>query len=137
QANPIPVPERWAEAKAEEELAQMTRGAVRSLPAEQVQELKGRIRAAIERQVQREFLLDAIVRQEKLEPTETEGGEGLGKLLAAGGRVAREFRALPPAQRRSRVFDVLTRRKVFDFLLEHANVTEETASKEAAQPAGA
>ncbi len=136
-ANEIPVPARWADMKADEELEQMTRGASRNLPAEQVQELKGRIREAIERQVRREFLLDAIVRQESLAPSETEVGEELGKLLAAGGRVAQEFRALPPEQRRARVEDVLTRRKVFDFLLEHAKVTEEKASKEATQPAGA
>jgi trigger factor len=136
-ANDIPVPARWAEARADEELAQMTRGQAAQLPAEQAQELKGRIREAIERQVRREFLLDAIVRQEGLAPGDAEVGEELGKLLAAGGRVAQEFRALPPEQRRARVEDVLTRRKVFDFLLEHANVSEEKASKEAAQPAGA
>ncbi len=58
-------------------------------------------------------------------------------MLSAGGRVAQEFRALPPPQRRARVEDVLERRKVFDFLLEHAHVTEEKASKEAVEPAGA
>jgi len=136
-ANDIPVPDHWADVKADEELEQMTRGSARSLPPEQVQELKGRIRSALERQVKREFLLDAIVQQEGLTPTETEVGEELGKLLAAGGRVAQEFRSLSPEQRRARVEDVLTRRKVFDFLLEHAKVTEEKASKEATQPAGA
>jgi trigger factor len=135
--NEVAVPDRWLDAKADEELAQMTRGAARSLPEEQTKELKGRIRTALGRQVQREFLLDAIVKQEGLAPSETEVGEELGKLLSAGGRVAQEFRALPPAQRRARVEDVLERRKVFDFLLEHAQVTEEKASKEAVEPAGA
>jgi len=135
--NDIAVPDRWLDAKADEELEQMTRGAAKNLPEEQTKELKGRIRTALGRQVQREFLLDAIVKQESLVPSETEVGEELGKLLSAGGRVAQEFRALPPAQRRARVEDVLERRKVFDFLLEHAHVTEEKASKEAVEPAGA
>jgi len=59
-----------------------------------------------------------------------EVGEELGHLLSAGGRVAQEFRALTSEQRRARVRDVLERRKVFDFLLEHAQVSEEKASND-------
>jgi trigger factor len=135
--NDVSAPDRWLDARADEELEQMTRGASRNLPAEQTQELKGRIKAALERQVKREFLLDAIVQQEGLKPTETEVGEELGKLLSAGGRVAQEFRALSPAQKKARIEDVLERRKVFDFLLEHAEVSEEKASKEAVEAARA
>ena len=135
--NDVAAPDRWLDARADEELEQMTRGASRNLPAEQTQELKGRIKAALERQVKREFLLDAIVQQESLKPTETEVGEELGKLLSAGGRVAQEFRALSPAQKKARIEDVLERRKVFDFLLEHAKVSEEKASKEAVEAARA
>jgi len=135
--NDVSAPDRWLDARADEELEQMTRGASRNLPAEQTQELKGRIKAALERQVKREFLLDAIVQQESLKPTETEVGEELGKLLSAGGRVAQEFRALSPAQRKARIEDVLERRKVFDLLLEHAKVSEEKASKEAVEAARA
>ena len=85
----------------------------------------------------REFLLDSIAAQEQLAVTDAEIGEELGKLLSAGGRVAQEFRALSPEQRRSRVRDVLERRKVFDFLLEHAQVSEEKASNESTLVAGA
>jgi trigger factor len=136
--NEVPIPERWIEKKTEEELAQMIRRAgQQDVPEAELADLKGRVRAALERQVKREFLLDSIATQEKLEVTDPEVGEELGKLLSAGGRVAQEFRALTPDQRRSRVKDVLERRKVFDFLLEHAQVTEEKASNEGAVPAGA
>ena len=135
--NPVPVPERWLEKKTDEELGELVRRAGQSVPEPELGELKGRVRAELERQVRREFLLDAIARQENLAVTDAEVGEELGKLLSAGGRVAQEFRALSPEQRRSRVKDVLERRKVFDFLLEHAQVTEEKASNESTLVAGA
>ncbi|MEP7027325.1 MAG: trigger factor [Candidatus Eisenbacteria bacterium] len=135
--NTVPVPERWLERKTEEELDELVRRAGQPVPEGELDQLKGRVRASLERQVQREFLLEAIARQENLAVTDPEVGEELGKLLAAGGRVAQEFRALSPEQRRSRVKDVLERRKVFDFLLEHAQVTEEKASNESTLVAGA
>ena len=113
------------------------RSGSQEVPEGELAELKGRVRAALERQVKREFLLDSIAAQEQLAVTDVEIGEELGKLLSAGGRVAQEFRALSPEQRRSRVRDVLERRKVFDFLLEHAQVTEEKASNESTLVAGA
>jgi trigger factor len=136
--NDVPVPERWIERRTAEELDEMVRRAGgQPVPEAELEGLKGRVRAALERQVKREFLLDSIAQQEKLEVTDPEVGEELGKLLSAGGRVAQEFRALSPEQRRSRVKDVLERRKVFDFLLEHAQVTEEKASNESTLVAGA
>jgi trigger factor len=136
--NDVPVPERWIERRTAEELDEMVRRAGgQPVPEAELEGLKGRVRAALERQVKREFLLDSIAQQEKLEVTDPEVGEELGKLLSAGGRVAQEFRALSPEQRRSRVKDVLERRKVFDFLLEHAQVTEEKASNESTIAAGA
>jgi len=135
--NEVPVPERWIEKKTDEELSEMVRRAGQDVPEAELAELKGRVRAALERQVQREFLLDAIAAQENLAVTDPEVGEELGKLLSAGGRVAQEFRALSPEQRRNRVKDVLERRKVFDFLLEHAQVIEEKASNESTLVAGA
>jgi len=136
--NEVPVPERWIARRTDEELADMVRrSGSQEVPEAELAELKGRVRAALERQVRREFLLDSIAAQEQLAVTDVEIGEELGKLLTAGGRVAQEFRALSPEQRRSRVRDVLERRKVFDFLLEHAQVTEEKASNESTLVAGA
>jgi trigger factor len=136
--NEVPVPERWIVRRTDEELAEMVRrSGSQEVPDEELAELKGRVRAALERQVRREFLLDSIAAQEQLAVTDAEIGEELGKLLSAGGRVAQEFRALSPEQRRSRVRDVLERRKVFDFLLEHAQVSEEKASNESTLVAGA
>lgn len=134
--NEVPVPERWIEKKTEEELNQMVTRSGQDVPGADLEALKLRVRAALERQVKREFLLDSIAAQENLAVTDPEVGEELGKLLSAGGRVAQEFRSLSPEQRRSRVKDVLERRKVFDFLLEHAQVTEEKASNESTLVAG-
>ena len=138
ERNDVPVPARWIERRTDEEMAEMLRrSGGQEVPEAELIELKGRVRSALERQVRREFLLDSIAAQEHLTVSDPEVGEELGKLLAAGGRVAQEFRALSPEQRRSRVRDVLERRKVFDFLLEHAQVTEEKASNESTLVAGA
>jgi trigger factor len=128
--NDVPVPERWAERRTEDELADLVKRTGQPVPESETADLKARIRAALERQVKREFLLDAIARQENLVVSDGEVGEELGHLLSAGGRVAQEFRALSSEQRRARVRDVLERRKVFDFLLEHAQVSEEKASND-------
>jgi trigger factor len=114
--NEVPVPARWIDRRTDEELAEMLRrsGSSQEVPESELADLKGRVRAALERQVRREFLLDAIAAQEQLAVTDVEIGEELGKLLSAGGRIAQECRALSPEQRRSRVRDVLERRKVFD-----------------------
>ncbi len=126
--NPVPVPERWAEQRVAEQLADLERRTGQPVPEEEATGLRSRIRAALERQVRREFLLEAIARQEGISVSDPEIGEEMARLLQAGGRIAQEFRALPAEQRRERVKDVLERRKVFDFLLEHAQVAEEKAS---------
>jgi trigger factor len=126
--NPIPIPERWAEHRVAEQMADLERRAGQPVPEGEADALKARIRTSLERQVRREFLLDAIARQETIAVTDPEIGEEMSRLLQAGGRIAQEFRALPAEQRRERVKDVLERRKVFDFLLEQAQVTEEKAS---------
>jgi trigger factor len=126
--NTVPMPERWVERRVADEVAEIERRAGRPVPEEEAGPLRTQIRGALERQLKRELLLDAIARQESLAVTDPEVGEEMSRLLQAGGRVAQEFRALPAEQRRARVRDVLERRKVFDFLLEHAQVTEEKAS---------
>jgi trigger factor len=126
--NPVPVPERWMVRKIAEEVEDLEKRGGQPVPEAERANLEARIRESIERQVRREFLLEAIARQESLEVTDPEVGEEMSQLLQAGGRVAQEFRALPAERRRERVRDVLERRKVFDFLLENAQVSEETAS---------
>jgi trigger factor len=126
--NPVPVPERWMERRVQDEIEDLERRSGQSLPEAERPGLEARIRESIERQVRREFLLEAIARQETLEVSDPEVGEEMSQLLQAGGRIAQEFRALPAERRRERVRDVLERRKVFDFLLQHAQVSEEPAS---------
>jgi trigger factor len=132
-SNPVPVPERWAERRVEEELAEIERRNGGPVPAAEADAVKAQIRAALERQLARELVLDAIARQESLAVTDPEVGEEMSRLLEAGGRIAQEFRALPVEQRRRRVRDVLERRKVFDFLLDRAQVSEENASNPSKQ----
>jgi len=127
-ANPVPVPERWADRRVEEEIAEIERRNGGPIPAAELDNARTQIKASLGRQLARELVLDAIAKQESIEVTDPEVGEETSRLLEAGGRIAQEFRALPVDQRRARVRDVLERRKVFDFLLGAAQVTEETAS---------
>ncbi len=126
--NPVPVPERWMTRRVAEEIEDLEKRGGQTVPEGERAGLEARIRESIERQVRREFLIEAIARQETLEVSDPEVGEEMSQLLQAGGRIAQEFRALPVDRRRERVRDVLERRKVFDFLLEHAQVSEEPAS---------
>jgi trigger factor len=131
--NPVSVPERWASRRVEEEVAEIERRNGVPIPAGEADAVRGQIKQALERQLARELVLDAIARQESLTVTDPEVGEEIGRLLEAGGRIAQEFRALPAEQRRQRVRDVLERRKVFDFLLERAQVSEVSASNPSKQ----
>ncbi len=136
-ANPVPVPERWAERRVGEEIAEIERRNGGPVPVAELDAVKAQIRASLERQLRRELVLDAIARQETLAVTDPEVGEEIARLLEAGGRIAQEFRALPAEHRRQRVRDVHERRKVFDFLLGAAQVTEESASNPSEQVASA
>ena len=131
--NPVPMPERWAERRVDEEIAEIERRNGAPVPEGEAAAIRDQIRAALGRQLSRELVLDAIARQESLEVKDPEVGEEISRLLEAGGRIAQEFRALPAEQRRRRVRDVLERRKVFDFLLAHAQVSEEGASNPSKQ----
>lgn len=131
--NPVPLPARWAERRVDEELAEIERRNGAPVPAAEADRVRGQIKVVLERQLARELVLDSIAGQESLAVGDPEVGEEISRLLEAGGRIAQEFRALPAEQRRQRVRDVLERRKVFDFLLEHAQVSEESASNPSKQ----
>jgi trigger factor len=124
-ANSVPVPDRWAERRVAEEMEALERRAGRALPPEQAEAYRGQIRDSLGRSVQREFLLEAIARQEGIEITDEEVGAELARVAQAGGRTSQEFRRLAPDERRRRVRDALERRKIFDFLLENAHLSEE------------
>ena len=134
-ANPVPVPERWAERRVGEEITEIERRNGGPIPAAELELVRAQIKASLEHQLGRELVLDSIARQESLAVADPEVGEEIARLLEAGGRIAQEFRALPAEQRRQRVRDVLERRKVFDFLLGAAQVTEESASNPSEQVA--
>jgi trigger factor len=121
--NPVPVPDGLAERLTEEALARATGGT--ELTQEQRLELLPRFRESMERRVAREWLLDAIAAQEKLEVGEEELAAEMARIAASRGRSAADFRALAPAERRARVRDALLERRIFDLLIEAASVQEE------------
>lgn len=125
--NTVPVPEGLVARLAEDALTR-TVGETR-IPDEERESLSGRFRQAMERRVAREWLLEAIARQEGIEVAEDELAEELSQIAQARGRAGAEFRALPAAQRRERVRDVLLERKIFDFLLGASEVKEEKAAE--------
>ena len=83
----------------------------------------------MEKRIAREWLLDAIARRESLEVAESELAEEMARVAGSRGRAGAEFRALSPAERRSRVHDALLERKIFDFLLEVSEVHEEKVTE--------
>jgi FKBP-type peptidyl-prolyl cis-trans isomerase (trigger factor) len=119
----VPVPDGLAERLTEEALARATGGT--ELTQEQRLELLPRFRESMERRVAREWLLDAIAAQEKLEVGEEELAAEMARIAASRGRSAADFRALAPAERRARVRDALLERRIFDLLIEAASVQEE------------
>ena len=124
--NPVPVPDGLAERLTQEALTRAVGGA--QLPDEPRLELLPRFRESMERRVAREWLLDAIAAQEKLEVGEEELTAELTRIAHSGGQAAADFRALAPAERRARVRDALLERRVFDWLIEAAAVQEETVA---------
>ncbi len=121
--NPVPVPEGLAERLTEETMTRATAGA--ALPEEERLKLLPRMRESVERRIAREWLLDAIAKQEKIEVGEEELAEEMSRLASSRGRAGADFRALAPAERRRRVREALVERKLFDLLVDAADVEEE------------
>ena len=127
--NPVPVPDRMLERMLAKEMERFADGSGGQLPPEKVGSLREELRRALALSIQREFLLDAIARQEGIQVTEREVGEELARVSQAGGRLARDLRSLEADERRRRVRDLLERRRLFDALLEQAQVREEKESE--------
>jgi trigger factor len=125
--NPVPVPEGLAERLTEEAMARAAGGA--SLAEEDRLKLLPRFRESMERRVAREWLLDSITEQEKIEVEDGELAEEMARVAGSRGRAAAEFRALAPAERQRRVRDAILERKLFDLLIEAANVQEEKVTE--------
>jgi len=123
EKNPVPVPEGLTERLAADALERATAGQTID-PAER-EKLAASFREAMGRRVAREWLLEAVARQEELGVAEEELAEDMARMAQARGRTGAEYRALSPAERRERVRDAILDRKVFDLLIESADVKEE------------
>jgi trigger factor len=123
ERNPVPVPDGLAERLAADQFERATGG--QSIASEQREQLLDSFRQTIRQRVAREWLLEAVARQESIAVTDEELGEEMARLAQTRGRAGADYRALPPAERRARVRDAILDRKVFDFLLDAAEVREE------------
>jgi trigger factor len=126
--NEIPIPESLA--------AKLTEDAIRRMgdpPAEMSEEdhleIQRNYRQAVERRIAREWLLDAIGEQEKIEVPGEEVAEEMAKLTKDKGKTGNEFRALPQEERHRRIHDALLERRIFDFLIDAASVEEEKVTE--------
>jgi trigger factor len=121
--NPVPVPEGFADRLAQESLSRATGG--QEIAAEERERLLENFRQAMRQRIAREWLLDAVAQKEAIDATEEELSEEMSQLAQARGRAGADYRALPPAERRTRVRDAIVDKKVFDFLLDAADIKEE------------
>ena len=124
--NPVPVPEGFADRLAQESLSRATAG--QEVAAEERERLLESFRQAMRQRIAREWLLDAVAQKETIDATEEELSEEMSQLAQARGRAGADYRALPPAERRTRVRDAIVDKKVFDFLLDAADIKEEKIS---------
>jgi trigger factor len=121
--NPVPVPEGFADRLAQESLSRASAG--QEVAAEEREQLLESFRQAMRQRIAREWLLDAVAQKEAIDATEEELSEEMSQLARARGRAGADYRALPPAERRTRVRDAIVDKKVFDFLLDAAEIKEE------------
>jgi trigger factor len=121
--NPVPVPEGFADRLAAESLARATAG--QPVASEEKEQLHESFRQAMRQRIAREWLLDAVAHKESIDATEEELSHEMARLAQARGRAGSDYRALPPAERRVRVRDAIVDKKVFDFLLDAAQIQEE------------
>ena len=129
--NPIAVPPGLAE--------RLTADALRRSgvePARLGEEDRARVaegfRRGVERRIAREWALEAVAAAEKIEVSPEELGEELSRIAQSRGPAGREFRGLPPSERRQRVHDAILERKIFDFLIQEARIEDETVKEDPA-----
>jgi trigger factor len=92
-------------------------------------ELEERYRPGVERSLRREMLLDAVARQEKLEVSEEEVAAEIQRMAEADPRQASRVRArYLSAERRQGLKESLLERKAMEWLIDAAEVREESAS---------
>jgi trigger factor len=126
--NPVAVPELLVDRLSAEAYQRAVAGGGAPAPDDDLA-LRAGLRQAMERRVQRDWLLEAVSQLEKIDVTDEELSEELRRLAAMRGRAGQEFRTLPRDERVARVRDGILERKIFDFLIDAARVEEEKVSE--------
>lgn len=102
----------------------------KSVPEDLRRELEERYRPGVERSLQREILLDAVARQEKLEVSDEEVAEEIQRMAQADPRQAARVRArYGSPERRQALRESLLERKALDWLIDVAEVEDEVVTE--------
>jgi trigger factor len=126
--NPVELPERLVRWMLDRVVSEAAEG--RALPDALRTELENRYRPDVERSLQREVLLEAVARQEKLEVTDDEVTQEIHRMAQADPRQAARVRARYQSDERRRALkDSLLERKTLDWVINAAEIQEEVVSE--------
>ncbi|MBI5710518.1 MAG: trigger factor [Candidatus Eisenbacteria bacterium] len=126
--NPFELPQALLARTLERVIEEATGG--KSVPEDLRRELEQRYRPGVERSLQREILLDAVARQEKLEVSDEEVAEEIQRMAQADPRQAARVRARYASQeRRQALRESLLERKALDWLIDAAEVEDEVLTE--------
>jgi trigger factor len=132
--NPLELPERLVEWMLDRVIEEATGG--REVAEDLRREMRTRYRPGVERSLKREFLLAAVARQEKLEVGDDEVSQEITRMAEADPRQASRVRArYQAAERRQALRESLLERKAMDWLIQAAEIVDETAGEPLIVPA--
>jgi len=125
--NPVDLPARLVEWMLDRVIREATEG--RTLGDELRGELERRYRPGVERSLKREVLLDAVARQESLDADEADVAREIDRMTEADPRQAARIRArYQSSERREGLREALRERKAMAWLLDAAEIRDETVS---------
>lgn len=126
--HPVELPERVVQWMLGRVIEEAVGG--RSVPEGMKKELESRYRPGVERSLQREILLDAVARQEKLEASDEEVTQEIDRMSQADPKQAARIRArYQSSERRQSLKESLRERKALEWLINAADVEEEVLSE--------
>lgn len=124
--NMVDLPERWVEWMMDRVIADAV--GAQQVPDALRAELEPRYRPGVERTLKRSVLLEAIARQEKIEAGDEEVAQEIARMAQSEPKQASKIRARYQApERREALRDSLKERKAIDWLIDAAEIQEETA----------
>jgi trigger factor len=134
ERNTFELPQRLVEYMLERVIREATGG--REVPEALRQDLETRYKANVERSLRREVLLAAVARQERLEVSDDEVSEEIQRMADADPRQAARIRArYLAAEARNGLRESLLERKALDWLMNAAEVREESSAEPLIIPA--